>query len=88
MKEYSEFRIFLLILASTCFGDRFGIFFLILKNWPLKNSPYWKIDFVILFVIVGRDKFNVYSRYSKPIIYFYFFIKFKFFGHISDRLKP
>ena len=49
-------------------------FFLILKNGPFKQSAHWKVDFVIQFVIVGRDKFYMYLRYSKLMIFRFFLL--------------
>ena len=66
MKEYRVIRIFFAVSSiSFVFRTILAIFILILKNGPFKKNAYWKIDFVIEFVIVGRDKFNRYLRYSK-----------------------
>ena len=76
-----------IVISKKIFVAIFSIFFLRLSDFflnsqkrPVYKSSYLTIYFVIQCVIVGRNKFNIYLRYSKHLDFYVYLLCLNFLG--------
>ena len=89
MKKHERIQGHYIISAIFCIKFVFGTvwgFFLFLKNKPFLKSSYLKIYFVNQFVIMGRDEFNIYLRYSNHYNFQFYILCLNFLNNFLTVL--